>query len=310
MSRPDRSGADQIDVEHPSRNRKVVGSNPTSGSKTAGQRVFLASLTAQRQQVGHSFGSDLRAAGARRPASLRRCAARLPAGPGLGRRCERNAVEECGRPAQRGGQIVGGSIYAAAPPFLHFYEGMVCLPDWVMNLLTLPRLSPSPGSLAASSTTNVLVNFSPTWGPGLPAAWRFWRVGSWRICGTCDPSAAIVQHAVQLVCSARHGPRRPRRAARHPRLRGASWLEPGEHVLREELHGDKRPRLGAVVVGEAHQVHGLFRVVGQDAGQRLASRPVQQQQRSLADSRPPDRPHSATATVSTRANHERHQRTP
>ena len=30
-------------------------------------------------------------------------------------------------------------------------------------------------------------------------------------------------------------PRRPRGAARHPRLRGASWLEPGEHVLREEL---------------------------------------------------------------------------
>jgi hypothetical protein len=28
-----------------------------------------------------------------------------------------------------------------------------------------------------------------------------------------------------------------------------------------------RPRRGAVVVGEVHQVHGLFRVVGQDAGQ-------------------------------------------
>jgi hypothetical protein len=33
VSRPDPSGADQIDVEHPARNRKVVGSNPTSGSK-------------------------------------------------------------------------------------------------------------------------------------------------------------------------------------------------------------------------------------------------------------------------------------
>jgi hypothetical protein len=33
VSSPDPSGADQIDAEHPSRNRKVVGSNPTSGSK-------------------------------------------------------------------------------------------------------------------------------------------------------------------------------------------------------------------------------------------------------------------------------------
>jgi hypothetical protein len=32
----------------PTRNRKVVGSNPTSGSRTAGQRLFLAVLTARR----------------------------------------------------------------------------------------------------------------------------------------------------------------------------------------------------------------------------------------------------------------------
>jgi hypothetical protein len=51
VSRPDRSGAVQIDAEHPSRNRKVVGSNPTSGSKIAGQRPFLALLTVQRQQA-------------------------------------------------------------------------------------------------------------------------------------------------------------------------------------------------------------------------------------------------------------------
>jgi len=31
LSRPDPSGTDQIDAEYPSRNRKVVGSNPTSG---------------------------------------------------------------------------------------------------------------------------------------------------------------------------------------------------------------------------------------------------------------------------------------
>jgi hypothetical protein len=30
VSRLDPSGADQIDAEHPTRNRKVVGSNPTS----------------------------------------------------------------------------------------------------------------------------------------------------------------------------------------------------------------------------------------------------------------------------------------
>jgi hypothetical protein len=32
VSRPDPSGAYWVDAEHPSRNRKVVGSNPTSGS--------------------------------------------------------------------------------------------------------------------------------------------------------------------------------------------------------------------------------------------------------------------------------------
>jgi hypothetical protein len=36
VSRLDPSGAIQSDAEHPSRNQKVVGSNPTSGSKTAG----------------------------------------------------------------------------------------------------------------------------------------------------------------------------------------------------------------------------------------------------------------------------------
>ena len=35
VSRLDPSGALQADCEHPSRNRKVVGSNPTSSSKTA-----------------------------------------------------------------------------------------------------------------------------------------------------------------------------------------------------------------------------------------------------------------------------------
>src|SRR4029453_7179274 len=33
--------SDQIDAEDPSRNRKGVGSNPTSGSKTAGQSIYV-----------------------------------------------------------------------------------------------------------------------------------------------------------------------------------------------------------------------------------------------------------------------------
>jgi hypothetical protein len=40
VSRLDPSGAIQADAEHPTRNRKVEGSNPSSGSKTAGQRPF------------------------------------------------------------------------------------------------------------------------------------------------------------------------------------------------------------------------------------------------------------------------------
>jgi hypothetical protein len=42
VSRLDLSGAVQVDAEYPARNRKVVGSNPTSGYKSAGQRAFCA----------------------------------------------------------------------------------------------------------------------------------------------------------------------------------------------------------------------------------------------------------------------------
>jgi hypothetical protein len=49
VSRLDPSGAIQIEAEHPTRNRKVVGSNPTSGSKTAGQRLSPVMLAGQRQ---------------------------------------------------------------------------------------------------------------------------------------------------------------------------------------------------------------------------------------------------------------------
>jgi hypothetical protein len=42
VSRLDPSGAVQIDAEHPTRNRKVVGSNPTSGSKSARSATWRA----------------------------------------------------------------------------------------------------------------------------------------------------------------------------------------------------------------------------------------------------------------------------
>jgi hypothetical protein len=42
VSSLDPSGADQIDAEHPARNRKVVGSNPTSGSTNQQLRVHIA----------------------------------------------------------------------------------------------------------------------------------------------------------------------------------------------------------------------------------------------------------------------------
>jgi hypothetical protein len=42
VSRPDPSGAVQVDAEHPSRNRKVVGSNPTSGSTNQQVRARIA----------------------------------------------------------------------------------------------------------------------------------------------------------------------------------------------------------------------------------------------------------------------------
>jgi hypothetical protein len=58
VSSQNRPGWHLLDEGSPTRNRKVVGSNPTSGSISAGQKVFLAMLTGQRQQaviplVGH-----------------------------------------------------------------------------------------------------------------------------------------------------------------------------------------------------------------------------------------------------------------
>jgi PPOX class probable F420-dependent enzyme len=49
VSSQDGSGRHTLDEGSSTRNRKVEGSNPSSGSKPAGQRVFLALLTAKRQ---------------------------------------------------------------------------------------------------------------------------------------------------------------------------------------------------------------------------------------------------------------------
>jgi hypothetical protein len=45
VSSLDPSGAVQADAEHPTRNQKVVGSNPTSGSKTAAQSTCTVVLS-------------------------------------------------------------------------------------------------------------------------------------------------------------------------------------------------------------------------------------------------------------------------
>jgi hypothetical protein len=45
VSRPDPSEAIQADAEHRTRNRKVASSNPTSGSKTAGQSACTGILS-------------------------------------------------------------------------------------------------------------------------------------------------------------------------------------------------------------------------------------------------------------------------
>jgi hypothetical protein len=101
VSSLDPSGAIQIDAEHPSRNRKVEGSNPSSGSKTAGHRAISGVADRAAGAGGHSFGSDHRAAGA--PAPLRYVG--VPPASRLGRaRTLRSGMPlECGRPTQPGG---------------------------------------------------------------------------------------------------------------------------------------------------------------------------------------------------------------
>ena len=54
------SGRHLLDEGFPTRNRKVVGSNPTSGSKTAGQRPCLTLLKVRRQQAVIPLGRSSR----------------------------------------------------------------------------------------------------------------------------------------------------------------------------------------------------------------------------------------------------------
>jgi hypothetical protein len=49
VSSENRTRKHLLDEGFSTRNRKVEGSNPSSGSKTAGQRPFLALLTVQRR---------------------------------------------------------------------------------------------------------------------------------------------------------------------------------------------------------------------------------------------------------------------
>jgi hypothetical protein len=71
LSSQDGAGRVQLEGFGPTRNRKIVGSNPSSGSKTAAQKPFLALLAAQRQQaVIPLVGSSRRTCA--RPASLGR----------------------------------------------------------------------------------------------------------------------------------------------------------------------------------------------------------------------------------------------
>ena len=148
VSRLDPSGAVQADCEHPSRNRKVVGSNPTSGSKTPGQRAFLASPTAQRQRAVIPLGLII-APQAHCPASLRRCAARLPAGSGSDAK-RRNAVGNVGA------DPAGGRSWAARFMRLrrhsHIHIGAFC---------HLPSVSVGPASSRRSTSKGTASVGSP-----------------------------------------------------------------------------------------------------------------------------------------------------
>jgi hypothetical protein len=64
VSRENPTDAVRSDAEHLPRNRKVEGSNLSSGSKTAAQRGISGIADGGAATGGHSFELDLRAAGA------------------------------------------------------------------------------------------------------------------------------------------------------------------------------------------------------------------------------------------------------
>ena len=101
LSSQDGPGRVQLEDFGPTRNRKVEGSNPSSGSKTPGQRVFLRMLTAQRQEAGHSFGSDITP-----PGALAHFAGGCSAGTS-------SAVDGSPLSATPGGIVEGGRLWRA-----------------------------------------------------------------------------------------------------------------------------------------------------------------------------------------------------
>jgi hypothetical protein len=110
VSRLDPSGADQADAKHPTRNRKVEGSNLSSGSKTAGQRVFLIITDDAAATGGHSFSR------------MRRRRRTRPAGPAAdagveveGDRCHRVDLGRALHVAQLAPVVVTADVGTPAP---------------------------------------------------------------------------------------------------------------------------------------------------------------------------------------------------
>jgi hypothetical protein len=123
LSSQDESGRVQLEGFGPTRNRKVEGSNPSSGSKTPGQRVCPALLAGWVTTGGHSLAGSRRRRRAC-PASLRRS----PSGRFIARRWAsfvgplRAKLEDgrLGRPCGPGAlRAFKKNQLAAASPFSH-----------------------------------------------------------------------------------------------------------------------------------------------------------------------------------------------
>jgi hypothetical protein len=125
LSSQDGSGQVHPEGWGPTRNRKVVGSNPTSGSITAGQRLCLALPTARWRQAVIPLGWPT---APQAPAPLRyvgvRPRNRSPVdGPPSSAHSGRNRGGRTIGPALRAGRAfarISENQAAASPPFPHF----------------------------------------------------------------------------------------------------------------------------------------------------------------------------------------------